>query len=51
VIGSPESAQTLIEHNLVDEYRFMIDPLIVGGGKRPSAMVLHPGLFVSSRIR
>jgi hypothetical protein len=27
-------AQTLAEHNLVDEYRLMIDPLIVGGGKR-----------------
>ena len=34
MIGSPEFAQTLIEHGLVDEYRFMIDPLIVGGGKR-----------------
>jgi riboflavin biosynthesis pyrimidine reductase len=33
VIGSPELAQTLIEHDLVDEYRLMIDPLIVGGGK------------------
>jgi len=34
VIGSPEFAQTLIEHDLVDEYRLMIDPLIVGEGKR-----------------
>jgi dihydrofolate reductase len=34
VIGSPQLAQTLAEHNLVDEYRLMIDPLIVGGGKR-----------------
>ena len=34
VIGSSEFAQTLIEHDLVDEYRLMIDPLVVGGGKR-----------------
>jgi dihydrofolate reductase len=34
VIGSPGFAQTLIEHDLVDAYRLMIDPLIVGGGKR-----------------
>ena len=34
VIGSPGFAQTLIEHELVDEYRLMIDPLVVGGGKR-----------------
>jgi dihydrofolate reductase len=34
VIGSSEFAQTLIEHDLVDQYRLMIDPLVVGGGKR-----------------
>jgi dihydrofolate reductase len=34
VIGSSELAQTLIEHDLVDEYRLMIDPLVAGGGKR-----------------
>jgi dihydrofolate reductase len=34
VIGSPQLAQTLAEHDLVDEYRLMIDPLILGGGKR-----------------
>ena len=34
VIGSSEFAQTLIEHELVDGYRLMIDPLVVGGGKR-----------------
>jgi dihydrofolate reductase len=26
--------RTLIEHDLVDEFRVMIDPLVVGGGKR-----------------
>ncbi len=34
VIGSTELAKTLIEHGLVDEFRVMIDPLVVGGGKR-----------------
>lgn len=34
VIGSTRLVQTLIEHNLVDEFRVMIDPVIVGGGKR-----------------
>jgi dihydrofolate reductase len=34
VIGSTELAKTLIEHDLMDEFRVMIDPLLVGGGKR-----------------
>jgi dihydrofolate reductase len=34
VIGSTELVQTLIEHDLVDELRLMIDPLVLGGGKR-----------------
>jgi dihydrofolate reductase len=34
VIGSAEFVQTLIEHDLVDEFRLVIDPLLVGGGKR-----------------
>jgi dihydrofolate reductase len=34
VIGSPRLVHTLMEHDLVDEYRLMIDPLVVGGGKR-----------------
>jgi dihydrofolate reductase len=34
VIGSTELVQTLIEHDLVDEYRVMIDPVFLGGGKR-----------------
>jgi hypothetical protein len=33
-LSSPQLAQTLAEHDLVDEYRLMIDPLILGGGKR-----------------
>jgi dihydrofolate reductase len=34
VMGSTELVQTLIEHDLVDELRVMIDPLVTGGGKR-----------------
>jgi dihydrofolate reductase len=34
VIGSPVLVQTLTEHDLVNEFRVMIDPLVVGGGKR-----------------
>jgi dihydrofolate reductase len=34
VIGSAQLVGTLIERDLVDEYRLMIDPLVLGGGKR-----------------
>ncbi len=34
VIGSTELVQALIEGGLVDEFRLMIDPLVLGGGKR-----------------
>jgi dihydrofolate reductase len=34
VIGSTKMVQTLIEHDLVDVFRVMIDPVVVGGGKR-----------------
>jgi dihydrofolate reductase len=34
VIGSGELVQTLMRSNLVDEYRLMIHPLLIGSGKR-----------------
>ena len=34
IIGSTELVQTLLEHRLVDELRLMIDPVMLGGGKR-----------------
>jgi dihydrofolate reductase len=34
VIGSGELVQTLMKHDLVDEYRLMITPLILASGKR-----------------
>jgi dihydrofolate reductase len=34
IIGSPGLVQSLVAVGLVDELRLMIDPLVVGGGKR-----------------
>ena len=34
VIGSGELVQTLIQHDLVDAYRLMVHPLVLGSGKR-----------------
>ena len=34
VMGSSNLLQTLIANDLVDEYRLMIEPIVLGGGKR-----------------
>jgi dihydrofolate reductase len=34
VMGSASLATQLIEHDLVDEYRLMIEPILLGGGKQ-----------------
>ena len=34
VMGSASLAAQLIEHDLVDEYRLMIEPILLSGGKR-----------------
>jgi dihydrofolate reductase len=52
VIGSAEFVRTLIEHDLVDEFRVMIDPLVVGGGKRffPDDGALRPLRLLDSQV-
>lgn len=52
VIGSTALVGTLIEHDLVDEYRLMIDPLVLGGGKRlfPDGGVGRPLRLVDSQV-
>jgi RibD domain-containing protein len=44
--------QTLIEHDLVDEYRVMMDPVFLGGGKRlfRDDGVLGPLRLVSGEV-
>lgn len=33
-MGSASLAAQLIAHGLVDEYRLMVEPILLGGGKR-----------------
>jgi dihydrofolate reductase len=52
VIGSGELVQTLFGQGLVDEVRLMIDPVVVGGGKRlfRDDGVLSPLRLVDSQV-
>jgi dihydrofolate reductase len=52
VIGSGELVQTLFGQGLVDEFRLMIDPVVVGGGKRlfRDDGVLSPLRLVDSQV-
>ena len=34
VMGSPSLAAQLVSSDLVDEYRLMLEPILLGGGKR-----------------
>jgi dihydrofolate reductase len=52
VIGSGELVQMLFGQGLVDEFRLMIDPVVVGGGKRlfRDDGVLSPLRLVDSQV-
>jgi dihydrofolate reductase len=52
VIGSTKLAQTLLQNDLVDEFLLMIDPVLVGGGKRLFAddAVLRRLRLVDSKV-
>jgi dihydrofolate reductase len=52
VIGSPKLVQSLVDFDLVDEFRVMIDPLVVGGGKRifGNDGALRPMKLVDSKV-
>jgi dihydrofolate reductase len=47
VAGSAQLVSTLHAHGLVDEYRLMLFPIVVGGGKR---LFEDPGTQVSLRL-
>jgi dihydrofolate reductase len=50
VMGSASLARQLVEHDLVDEYRLMIEPVLLGGGKRifPDDGTMRPLELVST---
>ncbi len=52
VMGSPSLAAQLIAHGLVDEYRLMIEPILLGGGKRlfPADGAARPLELVSTTV-
>jgi dihydrofolate reductase len=53
VMGSPSLAEQLVAANLVDEYRLMIEPILLGGGKRlfPGDGRARPLELVSAQTR
>lgn len=52
VHGSGNLIQTLLRHNLIDEYRLWVFPLVIGSGKRLFAESTRPGglKLVDSRV-
>ena len=52
VHGSADLLQTLLRHNLIDRYRLLVYPVVVGSGKRLFEEGVAPGSFklVSSSV-
>lgn len=52
IIGSSRLTQTLVRHGLVDVFRLMIMPLVLGGGKRflPDDGAARPLRLVDSQV-
>jgi len=52
VIGSLDLLRTLLERDLVDEFRLMVDPVSLGGGKRlfPEDGTMRPLRLVDSQV-
>jgi dihydrofolate reductase len=52
IVGSSRLTQTLVQHGLVDGFRLMIIPLVLGGGKRflPDDGELRPLRLVDSEV-
>jgi dihydrofolate reductase len=52
VIGSAQLVRALVENDLVDEFRVMIDPLVLGGGKSifPEDGAMRPLRLVDSEV-
>jgi dihydrofolate reductase len=48
VNGSAQLVHALVEHDLVDEYRLMVFPIVIGAGKRLFGDTTHPS---SLRLR
>jgi dihydrofolate reductase len=52
IVGSSRLTQTLVRHGLVDDFRLMIMPLVIGGGKRflPDDGAKRPLRLVDSQV-
>jgi dihydrofolate reductase len=52
VIGSTQLVRFLTVHGLIDEYRLMLDPILLGGGKRyfPDDGTVMPLRLLESRV-